>query len=107
MKTFRLAILVLALSVSAACASGTEQFGNAPLGDGNFGDWPGILPVINDPNRIYQSWVNGNENFYFAGDTASLNQSLRHFAAVKTEAREVVLRPAPGVVQSFSRAQTM
>jgi HEAT repeat protein len=100
-----LAALALAACSSAAWARGQETFGNEPLNAANFNDWPGIMPVVNHPSRVYHTWVNGNEHFYYRGDAAALNDTLRKLAEAKTEVREVVLRPGPGVTHSFDRAQ--
>ncbi len=100
---FRL-MLILSLSIlttADAFALGMETFGNQPLSENNFSDWPNVIPVINDTHRVYHSWVNGNENFYFQGNTEALNHALKSFAQVKAEKRLVILRPAPGRVSSF------
>jgi hypothetical protein len=91
----------LVLAGQWAWGAGEEQVGNAPLNDANYVAWKGLVNVINDPARVYYSWVNGNENFYFAGDTDKLNAALKKFAAAEVEVKEVVLRPAPGEVKSF------
>lgn len=102
--------LLLALFLSIATGAevfglGEETFGNKPFADANFGDWPNAMPVINDTHRVYHSWVNGNENFYFRGDTEALNRALKSFAEVKAEKLTVILRPAPGSVSSFDGKQ--
>jgi hypothetical protein len=93
--------LTLAVCSSAALAMGEETFGNAPLSAANYKDWPGILPVINHTSRVYHTWVNDNEHFYYRGDTATLNDTLEKFAEAKSEVREVVLRPGPGMTVAF------
>ena len=82
-------------------ALGTEDFGNAPLGDANYHDWKGVMPVINHSGRVYHSWVNGNEHFYYEGDTSALNDALSKFAAIKADVREVIIRPGPGKARTF------
>ena len=57
-----LASLVLIACCGPARALGTEDFGNAPLNAANYTDWPGIMPVVNHPSRVYHWWVNGNES---------------------------------------------
>jgi HEAT repeats len=86
-------------------AMGEEDFGNTALNEANFQDWPGIMPLVNHPSRVYHSWVNGNEHFYYRGDAAALNDALRKFAASKAEVHEVLLRPAPCIVESFNSAK--
>ena len=94
-------LLVLA-GASRAWALGEEHVGNDPLPEANYTDWPGIMPLVNDPNRVYHIWVNGNEYFYYRGATAELNGALKKFAALKSEPREVVIHPGPGVAHRFS-----
>ena len=104
---FRL-LLVLFLSIVAGTkvfGLGEETFGNKPFPESNFGDWPNVMPVINDTHRVYHSWVNGNENFYLRGNTDALNIALKNFAQVKAEKLTVILRPAPGRVSSFNEEQ--
>lgn len=78
-----------------------ETIGNRPLHEINYRDWQGIMPLVNDPHRVYRIWVNGNEHFYYRGDTAALNRALREFAALKVGARELILRPGPAGTKTF------
>lgn len=98
-------MLLVGLLVVACCgtvrALGEEDFGNEPLNAANFNEWPGVMPVVNHPSRVYHQWVNGNEQCYYQGDVTALNDTLRKFAGVQTEARNVVLRPGPGEVSNF------
>jgi hypothetical protein len=96
--------LVLASS-GRAWALGEEQVGNDALNDANYTAWKGLIDVINDKNRVYYNWVNGNENFYFAGDTAKVNAALKAFAVADVTVKEVVLRPAPAETTTFDRSQ--
>jgi hypothetical protein len=100
-------VTLLLLNISSAWSLGTEGFGNAPLRDANYSTWPKVMPVINDSHRVYHSWVNGNEYFYFAGDTAALNSALNAFAEIKAERLTVVLRQGPGQVSSFRREKSL
>jgi hypothetical protein len=102
-----LGALLFAACCRPAAALGMEDFGNKPLSEANYKEWPGIMGVVNHPSRVYHWWVNGNEEFYFLGDMAALNETLRLFAEAKSEGREVVLRPGPGVTRSFDRSQTI
>jgi hypothetical protein len=102
LKKAILTVTVLVLCCGSARALGQETFGNEPLNAANYTSWPGIVPVINHPSRVYHTWVNGNEHFYYRGDTAALNDTLRRYAEAKSEVREVVLRPGPGVTRTFS-----
>ncbi len=100
-----LAAMSLLLAGRPALALGKETFGNAPLPEGNYKEWPGVVTVVNHPTRVYQTWVNGNEDFYYQGDVATLNDWLRRYATVATGKREVVLRPGPGSASSFDRSK--
>lgn len=98
---------LLCLCTSLVWAWGEEHFGNEPFSEANYTDWPGIMPVINDTNRIYHWWVNGNERFHYRAKTSALNEALLRFAATSAEKREVIVRPGPGVAYSFNRVHTM
>jgi hypothetical protein len=110
MKKIRLALLLLGtllIGATAARALGMEDFGNAPLNDVNYQSWPGVMSTINHPSRVYHWWVNGNEKFFYEGDTAALSDVLRRFATTGTERRVVVLRPGPGETKSFDQSKTI
>ncbi len=92
-----------AFGLSNAWGLGDEEFGNEPQNALNFKDWPGIMPVVNDANRVYRRWVNGNEQFFYKGDTAALNAALKNFAGLEVKTREVILRPGPGTTENFHR----
>jgi hypothetical protein len=98
---FVLLLLATLLLPGTAFGLGEETLGNAPLSEANYKDWPGLAAVVNDPARVYQSWVNGNENCYYTGTTAELNQALANIAAAELKVHEVVLRPGPGSVKNF------
>ncbi len=94
-------LLVLAFSAGQAWALGMEDFGNKALSENNYGDWPGIMPLVNAESRIYHNWINGNEHFYYKGEIRSLNTALKEFSAVKTDARRVVLRLGLGEARTL------
>lgn len=100
--TFLLICLFPYLTFNSHCfAWATQRIGNAPFHEVNYKDWPGIMPVINHTTRVYQVWVNGNENFYYRGATADLNDCLKKFADTPAEVREVLIRPGPGKTKTF------
>jgi hypothetical protein len=98
---FGLVLLALATAPRTAWGLGEETLGNEPLAEANYAQWKGLVAVVNDPCRVYYSWVNGNENMYFEGDTDKLNAALAAYAASDVEEREVILRPGPGETKSF------
>ncbi len=98
-------ILLVAVAVSAPTpvfALGTETFGNAPAAKQP--EWAvGVIDVVNLKSRVYSYWVNGNENFFYRGDAAALNEALKAFAAIKDDERRVILLPGTGQTQPFNR----
>ena len=103
-----LAVAVLACgNARSAWALGMEKFGNEDLGEANYRAWPGIAPLVNHTSRVYQNWVNGNEHFFYRGDTTVLNDALGKFAASEAKVHEVLLRPAPCIVKSFDGSKTV
>ncbi|MHC4113279.1 MAG: thioredoxin family protein, partial [Planctomycetota bacterium] len=97
-----------------------EQCGNKPLNERNYQQWKGIIPVINHESRVYHTWVNGNEHFYYQCGTKALNDILQKFAALDVDVqendilqnlalgvnvREVVLRPGPKKVMTFHKEE--
>ncbi|HUE72234.1 MAG TPA: hypothetical protein VMP01_15225 [Pirellulaceae bacterium] len=86
---------------------GTEEFGDTELSAQNYTEWPGLFELASDKCRVYSNWVNGNENFHFAGTADQLNEALKKFAAIKAAKHEVLIRPGPGKVHSFNRERTL
>jgi hypothetical protein len=101
-----LAVALVFLAIPTASGMGWESLGSHPFEDTNYKEWPNVLPVINDRNRVYHSWVNGDERFYFAGDTEALNASLKNFSGIKAERLTVVLHPGPGKTGTFNNRMT-
>lgn len=91
--------------VGSAFGMGEEQLGNDPLPSSNYTAHPGVMEVINDPHRVYRWWINGNEQFFFRGDSINVNVALAAFAKLGNEPREVLLRPAPGQTSNFGGDQ--
>lgn len=82
-------------------ALGTEEFGNNPLNELNYAEWKGIVPIVNNTARVYHTWVNGSETFYFKGTTTQLNTALEQFAIVEVKNHVVVLSPGPAEQRTF------
>lgn len=99
-------LLLLSCLTGPVWALGMEDFGNKPLNAGNFQEWPGIMPVVNDTHRVYHYWVNGSEACFYQGDTAAVNAALKHFAATPEKVHEVVLLPGPAEINSFMKDKT-
>jgi hypothetical protein len=92
---------LILLSSSRLLALGEEQLGNDPLNAASYAKWPGLIDAINNPARVYYSWVNGNENFYYFGTIDELNAALASFAKADLKEREVAIRPDAGKTKSF------
>ncbi len=88
-----------------AFGMGTETWGNGPLNEKNYTEWKGIMPLVNDKPRVYESWVNGDERFLYKGNTKELNAALASFAKVEVKNHVVVLRSGPVVGHSFDNAE--
>jgi hypothetical protein len=89
--TAALALAVLLVGTTQrADARATEHFGREPVTTG----WPtftaDLLPVLNDPARVYWYEVNGDAWFYYQGDTAALNELMKRLAA-GGKGRELIL----------------
>ena len=81
---------------------GEEAFGNKAVRNNK--EWPkGLLSCVNDKQRVYRQWVNGNENFYFQGKLAQLNAAIATFAKIELPKRVLVLEPGVGVTRSFGK----
>lgn len=94
-------ILAVCAVTSQVWAMAFEHVGNAPLNERNYRDWKRVMPVVNDLSRVYHIWVNGNEHFYYRGDTNTLNDTLKKFAAIEADVHEVILRPGPAERKTF------
>ncbi len=90
-------LLALCTLNTAAWGLMLSSFGNSPVSPLNYQDWPGIIPVLEDSHRVYSVWVNGNERFFYRGDTSALNETLEAFAAIEAPVHEMVLRPGPAI----------
>lgn len=95
------ALPVLSSSRAVPVPLGEEAFGNEAVGNNQ--DWVGgIQGLANAGERVYRVWVNGNESFYYRGDTAAVNRALAAFAAVEgDDPRLVHLMPSKGWTESF------
>lgn len=95
-----IAALALLFSGTLSTPMGEEAFGNEPVLENE--EWAGgVVALANDPHRVYRRWVNGNEEFFFSGDSADVNAALARFAEIEVELREVILLPQAGSTRSF------
>lgn len=95
------AIILMSVGSRQVFGMAEEQIGNQPLNEFNYQEHKDALRVINHKSRVYHTWVNGNEHFYYQGDTETLNDILSKFADIKAEVHEVIIRPGPGQTKTF------
>lgn len=86
------------LMCSITHAAATSEEGNKPLSAANYTDWPNLVDAVNDDSRILQVWVNGNEGFYYSGNTQTANRVLKEFAETQYPGLQLVLFPGPAPV---------
>ena len=102
-RSYLLAPILAVVLVCNALGWSAETKGNEPFSELNYGSWKGIMPMVNDKARVYHTWANGNEHFYYKGTTRELNAALAQFAKTEARNRFVVLRPGPGLQDSFDK----
>lgn len=68
--------------------------GDEPLSAKNFGEWPGLVDMVNDPSRVSHCWCNGSWWLSYRGGAAVLNRVLKEFSEVEAVERNVILMPA-------------
>jgi hypothetical protein len=83
------------LAPPEAIGMGWEDKGNKPAPEANYAEWKGIMPLINQSHRVYHTWVNGNENFWFRGGAVAVNEALKAFAAVTAKQHRVYFQRGP------------
>ncbi len=91
----RLSALVVAGLVSLACCDGAFSMGGVHP-PGKLGkihsDWPdALLELINFDGRVHGHWVNANDEFFFEGDTAALEQFLSRYVKLQDTPLKLVL----------------
>ncbi|HEV3145003.1 MAG TPA: hypothetical protein VGZ47_14020 [Gemmataceae bacterium] len=102
-RSYLLASVLSVVLVGNALGLATETKGNEPFSELNYDRWKGIMPIVNDKARVYHTWANGNEHFFYKGTTKELNTALGQFAKIEAKNRFVILRPGPGAQASFDK----
>lgn len=97
-----LAVVVALLAGNFAWGLMTSVCGNQPLSPENYKSWPGLVDVVNDPHRVLNVWVNGNEDCWYHGDTDAVNVALESFWRADLESYQVVLLPGPGQTITYN-----
>ena len=85
---------------------GTETIGNAPIAGANYKEWPKLMPVINNPSRVYHTWVNGDERFYYQASVEQVNQLLTDFSNLTSKKKEVLILPQREDVSTFDKSKS-
>jgi hypothetical protein len=89
--------LLTAFSLPAPALALREVIvGNAPIGP-ELGYSKEVLAAVNVPERVYLSAhaMEGSLTLYFKGGPKALNESIRHFAALPADKREIIILPVP------------
>jgi hypothetical protein len=111
MQLRQIAGIFLCVLAAALCrrawAAGTEEFRDTEWSAANYAQWPSPFEPLSDKCRVYFRWVNGNEDFYFAGDAEQLNQAPKRLAAIKTASHEVLIRLGPEKAHSYNSARIL
>jgi hypothetical protein len=76
--------------------------GNQPLGPGAYAKE--VLAAANVQERVYLSShaMEGSLTMYYKGGPQSLNESIRHFAAVPADKHEIIVVPVPATPLTHS-----
>ena len=95
-------ILMLTLSLGGLIPMFVHALGNEVVGRpsqplANQEDWaPGLRDTLDNENRVYSVWVNGNETFYYRGSIPEMNAALSSFSKVKQKGIRVVVQKGAG-----------
>jgi hypothetical protein len=89
----------------AASGAVTQQFGGPlPVSPQKYLEWPGLATLLKYGEPVCWNWFNGDEDFYYAGDVESVNETLRLFANVQLKFHRVIIRRGPGIVWEFGNS---
>ncbi len=59
--------------------------------------WPaGLADLLNSPGRVYGYWMNGRDDFYYAGDTQAFNAFIAEYARLDGTAGTLTVHPGQG-----------
>ncbi len=97
-----LALLLGAFAPARGYAMGTEVVGRpGPLP--NQPGWaPGVRDALDNENRVYSVWVNGNETFYYRGSIPDMNEALSEFGNIKQKGIRIVVQQGSGQTKMFN-----
>ena len=102
-KIFLLVVCVVVGFSGMVSGWATAEHGNKPVNKLNYTEWDGtdILSVLNDSKRVYSTWCNGNEYFYYRGDSTALNAFLKKCAEIKNADITLEFKEGAGSVKTF------
>ncbi len=111
MKRCLTMITVLALfsCIRAGYGLGTEQIGPdsaQPHPTTEQSGWPaGMIELLRRDSRIYSSWVNGNENFYFLASSKEVQELVRLFSQMRMRDHQLQIKLGTPKVKTFRGAK--
>ncbi len=91
--SFGVSLLAVFLLLSSAelYGRGMECVGYKSLNPYDYVEHTNIMPLLNYKARVYQIWVNGNEDFYYRCDTGQIGEILGLFVEAKPNVRDEAL----------------
>ncbi|MFO0926366.1 MAG: hypothetical protein U0736_04915 [Gemmataceae bacterium] len=93
-SAWRLVVVALLLARRRGAQAGHRAVRQRPVTAGFPTFTPDLLPILNDPSRVYWYEVNGDASFFYKGDARTLNAMLR-LLAKGGMGRELVLHAGP------------
>ncbi|MBI2423319.1 MAG: hypothetical protein HYV27_10860 [Candidatus Hydrogenedentes bacterium] len=100
LKAFCIAMILLTHGYCPTVQASTHfEYGNEAIPAASLPTaMAGLLPLINDSQGVFHLETNGQETWYFAGDTSRLNAVLAKIPDACSAIREVHLLAGPGTV---------
>ena len=93
-------VSMVVVLISPVFALARDDFGDMLVVPNS--DWPqGTVTAVESPGRVYSVWVNGDERFYFHGDTKAFNLFLKKFAAIEMPVHRLILEKRFNQVKSL------
>lgn len=88
---------LLSLTSNGVFGSRTEEFGDKPIS--RQPNWlEDVRALVQSPRLVHSSKADGDEDYYFKGDTLAFNEFLRKFAAVKLPKRRIAVKNQYGKI---------
>ncbi len=88
---------LLSLTSNGVFGSRTEEFGDKPIS--RQPNWlEDVRALVQSPRLVHSSKADGDEDYYFKGDTSAFNEFLRKFGAVNLPKRRIAVKNQYGKV---------